>query len=274
MTARTITLNNGVEMPLLGLGVWKVGNGEELIKAIQTAADCGGYPSIDTASVYGNEEGVGEAIRKTGLPRESFFLTTKLWNTDHGYEATLQAFEASRKKLGVEYIDLYLIHWPIQETNRESWRAMEKLYSEGKVRAIGVSNFLEHHLLPLLETCQVQPAVNQIEYHPYLVSDELHRFCMEHSIQLEAYSPLMRGLLLDDSVLLELGKQYGKSVSQIILRWIVQQNIIAVPKSITPSRIRENAAVFDFELQPEDMKRIASLHKNVRSSAHPDHRDF
>lgn len=273
MQKRSVTLNNGVEMPLLGLGVWQAGNGEELEQAIVSAAEYG-YRSIDTASVYGNEEGVGRAIQKTGIPREQFFVTTKLWNIDHGYDSTLKAFEKSRERLGLDYVDLYLIHWPVMGMNRDTWCAMEQLYEEGKVRAIGVSNFLEHHLLELMETSRIQPAVNQIEYHPSLASNNLHLFCKQHFIQLEAYSPLMRGRLMDHPLLLKLASRYGKSVAQIILRWVVQQDIVTVPKSISPVRIRENADIFDFELSEEDMVLMAELNVNQRVSAHPDHRNF
>lgn len=265
-------LNNGVKMPWVGLGVWKVTDNNELINAVHTAVKVG-YRNIDTAAAYGNEEGVGEAIKTCGLPREELFITTKVWNRDQGYESTLQAFETSRKKLGLEYLDLYLIHWPVKEKYTDTWRAMEKLYKEGLVRAIGVCNFHVHHLENLMNTSSIVPVVDQVELHPLLSQKELRDFTKSKGIQIEAWSPLMQGNL-DNHVLTELGRKYGKSPAQIILRWDLQNDVVIIPKSVHENRIKENADIFDFTISPEDMQLIESINQNRRFGSDPDNFNF
>ncbi|WP_163580333.1 aldo/keto reductase [Gracilibacillus saliphilus] len=267
----TTTLHNGVKMPWFGLGVFLVEEGEEVYNSVKWALEHG-YKSIDTAAVYGNEEGVGKAIKDSGIPREELFITSKLWNGDQGYEETLQAFETSLNKLGLEYLDLYLIHWPVPELNKykESWKAMEKLYNDGKIRAIGVSNFKEHHLEDLISEAQVAPMVNQVEYHPHLQQRSLHEFCKQHNIQLEAWSPLKQGKILDDPTLTDIAKRHGKSTAQVILRWDLQQEVVTIPKSVKQHRIQDNADVFDFELTEEEMKLIQDMNKEERVGPDPD----
>ena len=265
----TVTLNNGIKMPGFGLGVYKVEDGNTVIRAVKAAINHG-YRSIDTASFYDNEEGVGQAIKEAGVPRSDLFITSKVWNDQQGYEETLQAFEMSLEKLGLDYLDLYLIHWPVKGKYKDTWKAMEKLYEQGKVRAIGVSNFHIHHLNNLLEDANVTPAVNQVEYHPHLTQVELKDFCEKEGIQLEAWSPLKRGRLLNDPTLTEIGKKYGKTPAQVILRWDIQNNVITIPKSINEKRIKENADIFDFTLNDEEMKRINGLNINDRSGSNPD----
>lgn len=271
--ADRVKLNNGVEMPWLGLGVWKVEDGDTVADAVKSAIESG-YRSIDTAMVYKNEDGVGKGIRESGVPREELFITTKVWNSDQGYETTLQAFEESINKLGLDYIDLYLVHWPVKGKYVDTWRALEKLYKDGRVRAIGVSNFHIHHLKDILESGTVVPAVNQVEYHPRLSQRELLAFCQEQGIQMEAWSPLMQGELLDHPTLVELAAKYGKSVAQVILRWDLQNGVVTIPKSVNPVRIQENGNIFDFELSAEDMERIHALNENKRKGSDPDNFNF
>ncbi|WMJ18510.1 aldo/keto reductase [Geobacillus kaustophilus] len=270
----TTTLHNGVKMPWLGLGVFQVKDGEEVVNAVKAALEVG-YRSIDTAAIYGNEQGVGKAIAESGIPRDELFITTKVWNADHGYESTLAAFDESMKKLGLDYLDLYLIHWPLPSRGKyvETWRALEKLYKDGLVRAIGVSNFKIHHLEEIMANCEIKPMVNQVEYHPRLNQKELHDFCKSHGIQLEAWSPLMQGRLLDDPVLVEIANKYNKSAAQVIIRWDLQTGVVTIPKSVKPHRIAENADVFDFELSQEDMDKINALNQNKRMFADPDEFD-
>ncbi|GMK38168.1 glyoxal reductase [Paenibacillus sp. CCS19] len=265
--ADTVTLNNGVRMPWLGLGVWQAKDGEQVVNAIRSAVEIG-YRSIDTASFYHNEEGVGRAIRECGVNRDELFVTTKVWNDDQGYESTLKAFESSRRKLGLDVIDLYLVHWPVKGKFVDTYRALEKLYREGSVRAIGVSNFLEPQLHELLAQCEVIPAVNQIEFHPLLTQPSLRSLCREKGIQLEAWSSLMQGNL-DLPLLKELAAKYGKSPAQIILRWDLQRGVVTIPKTVTPSRLAENAALFDFELSEEDAAAIDALNKGRRFGPDP-----
>lgn len=261
-------LNNGVKMPRLGLGVWKVTDPGDVERAIHAAVQTG-YRSIDTASFYKNEAEVGQAIRSCGVPREELFITTKIWNEDQGYDKTLAAFEESRKRLGLDVVDLLLIHWPGKDKYIDTWRAFEKLYREGFVRAIGVSNFQIHHLNKLIEASEIVPAVNQVEFHPLLTQKELLAYTKEKGIQLEAWSPLMQGNL-DQPVLKEIAAKYGKTPAQVVLRWDLQHGVVTIPKSITPSRIAENADIFDFELTAEDMDRIDSLNQNHRFGPDPD----
>lgn len=273
----TITLHNGVNMPGLGLGVFQVEEGTVLIQAVKSAI-AHGYRSIDTAAIYGNERSVGQGIREAmldnGITRDKLFITSKVWNADLGYDSTLAAYEASLDRLGLEYLDLYLIHWPVIGKYKAAWSALEKLYREGRVKAIGVSNFQIHHLEDLMSEAQIKPMVNQVEFHPRLTQKELLRYTQAQGIQLEAWSPLMQGQLLNDPLLLEMAARYGKSVAQIILRWDLQHGVVTIPKSIQASRIAENAALFDFELSPEDMGRIDGLNQNLRVGPDPDHFDF
>lgn len=259
-------------MPWFGLGVWQTPDGEAVEQAIQYALDAG-YRHIDTAAIYGNEAGVGNAIKRSGLPREDLFITTKLWNSEQGYDSTLRAFEESLKRLQLDYVDLYLIHWPVKGKYIETWKAFETLYKEGRVKSIGVSNFQVHHLKDILEHGTIVPAVNQVEFHPLLTQTELRAFCKEHGIQLEAWSPLMQGHL-DLPVLQELAKHYGKTPAQIVLRWDLQHEVVTIPKSVRQARIVENAGIFDFELSEEDMAKLDSLNQNKRFGADPDNFNF
>ena len=265
-----ITLNNGIEIPQLGFGVWKVPD-EEAETAVEQALSAG-YRLIDTAKVYRNEVGVGKALATTNVPREDLFVTTKLWNADQGYENTLKAFDESLEKLGLDYVDLYLIHWPTPKYDQyvESYKAMETIYKEGRAKAIGVCNFDIEHLQRILDECEVVPAVNQVECHPYLQQNELKEFCKEHGIALEAYSPLMNGTkVLHDPVIQEIANQHGKTPAQVILRWHLQSDVIAIPKTVTPSRMDENLDVFGFELSHNDLEKIAALDRNERHNAVP-----
>ncbi|MFP5112503.1 aldo/keto reductase [Bacillaceae bacterium C204] len=265
----TTTLHNGVQMPWVGLGVFKVNEGEEVVQSVKAAIK-NGYISIDTAAIYKNEEGVGQAIKESGIPREELFITTKLWNAEQGYESTLEAFETSLEKLGLDYLDLYLIHWPGKNKYKETWKAFEKLYKEGRVRAIGVSNFQVHHLEDLISSAEIKPMVNQVEFHPHLTQKELLSYCKKEGIQLEAWSPLKQGQLLNEPVLEDLAHKYNKSVAQVILRWDLQHGVVTIPKSIKEHRIIENADIFDFELSAEDMEKIDGLNQDSRAGSHPD----
>ncbi|MCM3125409.1 MULTISPECIES: aldo/keto reductase [unclassified Mesobacillus] len=269
----TTTLHNGVKMPWFGLGVFKVKEGSEVVESVKAALK-NGYKSIDTAAVYKNEEGVGQAIKEAGVAREELFITTKVWNSDQGYESTLQAFETSLEKLGLDYLDLYLIHWPVAGKYKETWKALEKLYKDGRVRAIGVSNFHVHHLKDLMADAEIKPMVNQVEYHPHLAQTELLEFCKAEGIQMEAWSPLKQGELLSEPTIVEIAEKHGKSPAQIILRWDLQNGVVTIPKSIKEHRIIENADIFDFELYTEDMDRLNSLNKDERVGPDPDNFDF
>ncbi|WP_251554116.1 aldo/keto reductase [Neobacillus muris] len=265
----TTKLHNGVEMPWFGLGVFKVKEGSEVVESVKAAIK-NGYRSIDTAAIYQNEEGVGQGIRESGVPREELFVTSKVWNSDQGYESALKAFDTSLQKLGLDYLDLYLIHWPGKTKFKETWKALEKLYKDGRVRAIGVSNFKIHHLDELLKDAEIQPMVNQVEYHPHLTQKDLLAYCQNHGIQLEAWSPLKQGQLLDDSTIKEIAAKYGKTPAQVILRWDLQTKVVTIPKSIKEHRIIENANIFDFELSEDDMNKIDALNKNERVGSDPD----
>ncbi|UZJ78029.1 aldo/keto reductase [Fictibacillus sp. KU28468] len=269
----TTTLHNGVKMPWFGLGVYKVEEGDEVYQSVKSALSKG-YKSIDTAAVYGNEEGVGRAIKDSGIPREELFITTKVWNADQGYETTLAAYEESLKKLQLDYVDLYLIHWPVEGKYKETWRALEKLYIDGRVRAIGVSNFHVHHLKDVMADSEIVPMVNQVEFHPLLAQKELLAFCKENKIQMEAWSPLMQGELLNNPVLSEIAEKHNKSVAQVILRWDLQNGVVTIPKSVKDHRIQENSEVFDFELSAEDMEKINTLNEDQRVGPDPDNFDF
>lgn len=265
-------LSNGVKMPWFGLGVWKVKDDGEAEQTVASAIEAG-YRSIDTAAAYNNETGVGAGIRNSGIARDDIFITTKIWNANQGYESTLTAFEESRQKLGVEVVDLLLIHWPVKGKYLDTWRALEKLYKDGLVRAIGVSNFQIHHLQEIIEAGQIIPMVNQVEYHPLLTQEELLDFAKKNKIQLMAWSPLMQGNL-DHSVLADIGAKYGKSPAQVVLRWDIQNEVITIPKSTNAVRQKENADIFDFVLTPEDMAQISSLNQNKRFGPDPDNFNF
>ncbi|MDM5357364.1 aldo/keto reductase [Peribacillus sp. RS7] len=267
--AETITLHNGVQMPQLGFGVFKVKNGKETVESVKKAIQVG-YRAIDTAAIYENEEGVGQAIRESGVPREELFITSKVWNTEQGYETTLQAFDDSLNRLGLEYLDLYLIHWPGKDKYLETWRALEKLYKDGKVKSIGVSNFHVHHLENLLANSEVKPVVNQIELHPLLTQVEIRDYCAKHEIKVTSWSPLGRGNLLEEPTINHIAKKHGKSSAQVLIRWHLQHDLVVIPKSITPSRIEENAQVFDFSLSLNEMNQIDALNKNERFGSNPD----
>lgn len=264
---KKLILNDGQKLPTVGFGTYK-SEGQEGIEAVSTAISSG-YSLIDTAAVYGNEETVGKGIKASGASREDIFVTTKLWRENLGYESTKKEFEKSLNRLDLKYIDLYLIHWPAnaknydnwQKTNADTWRAMEELQAEGKIKSIGVSNFFQEHLEALFETAKVIPAVNQIEFHPGYWQQELVSYCKKQNITLEAWSPLARGKVFENEVLEEIAKAHNKSVSQVCLRWIIQHEVIAIPKSTNPERIQENIELFDFELTSAEMEKIDHLPK-------------
>lgn len=269
----TVSLYNGIEMPYFGLGVFQVEDGSEVINSVKYALKVG-YRHIDTASLYGNEIGVGEAINVSGVDRNEVFVTSKVWNSDQGYECTLKAFELSMKKLKFEYLDLYLIHWPVKGKYKDTWRALEKLYKDGRVRAIGISNFLKHHIEDLKQTAEVTPMVNQMEFHPYLAQQELIDYCNKNKICYEAWSPLMQGQILSEPLLQKLSEKYSKSPAQIILRWDLQKGVVTIPKSVRKERILSNSQIFDFEISEDDMILIDRLDKNKRIGADPDNFNF
>ncbi|MFF4507954.1 aldo/keto reductase [Streptomyces sp. NPDC001401] len=269
-TVTTVTLNNGVEIPRLGFGVFQVPDAETA-PTVRAALEAG-YRGIDTAAVYGNEAGVGTALASSGIARQELFVTTKLWNADQGYDATLRAFDASLAKLGLEYVDLYLIHWPTpgRDLYRESWQAIEKLTADGRIRAAGVSNFQPAHLHRLLESTSLVPAVNQIELHPGLQQRELRSLHADLGIVTEAWSPLAQGAVLAEPALTAIAERHGKSSAQVVLRWHLQLGNVVIPKSVTPARIQENIDVFDFALGDEEMAAIAALDRGLRTGPDPD----
>jgi diketogulonate reductase-like aldo/keto reductase len=265
-----ITLNNGLKMPQLGFGVWQVED-EQAAAAVATALKVG-YRSIDTAMIYQNEKGVGKAIKESSVPREELFITTKVWNSDQGYENTLRAFDESLKRIGLDYVDLYLIHWPTPEFDQyiDTYKALEKLYRDGRVKAIGVCNFEIQHLERLIKECEIVPVLNQVECHPYLAQNELKEFCAKHNIFVEAWSPLDQGgEVLQDEVVQKIAKLHSKTPAQTVLRWHLQNNTIVIPKSVTPSRIEENFQVFDFELTSDEMNKITQINRDRRKGPHP-----
>lgn len=270
-------LHNGVKMPWLGLGCFRVENGQILVDAVKAAIKHG-YRSIDGAAIYGNEEsmgkGIAEGIKAAGIKREDLFITSKVWNADQGYETTLAAYEASLERLGLDYLDLYLIHWPVKGKYKDTWRALEHLYKQGRVRAIGVSNFHVHHLKDLMQDAEIKPMVDQLEFHPRLTQVPVREFCKSQGIQMEAWSPLMVGRLFDNEVLQEIAAKHNKSVAQVILRWDIENEVVTIPKSTNESRIIENSQIFDFELSAEEMERINDLNQNIRVGSDPDNFNF
>jgi len=275
----TYTLANGVEIPCVGFGTWQTPDGEIAVNAVAEALGCG-YRHVDTAYGYRNEASVTEGIRRAGLDRKDVFITSKIWNNMRGYDKALVAFDKSMARLGIDYLDLYLIHWPANELynpdwtelNLGTWKALTKLYKDGRIRAIGVSNFKPHHLRPLMET-EVPPMVNQIEYHPGCLNPAFTGFCRENGVLIEAYSPLGTGRILDDPTLKAVAAAHGKSVAQVCIRWCLQHDVLPLPKSVTPARIAENARVFDFALTEEEMARIDAL-PETGGAWDPDTADF
>lgn len=274
-------LNNGVLIPSIGFGTWQIPTGETVINAIKNAIDIG-YRHIDTAAVYENEKGVGLGIKESGIDRKELFVTSKVWNSERGYETTLKAFDKTLNDLQLDYLDLYLIHWPAikkqfenwQQINNDTWRALEELYKSGRVRAIGLSNFLPQHIKPLMKQATVLPMVNQIEYQPGYMQPECVEFCKEHNILVEAWSPLGSGKLLKNDTLQSIAKKYNKSVAQLCIKWVIQNGLLPLPKSVTPSRIKENFEVTDFTIDPKDMKIINQMVPLGTSGLHPDQIDF
>lgn len=262
-------LNDGQRMPTLGLGMWQLGSGRNAERAVRHALGVG-YRLFDTAKLYGNERELGAAVRASGLPREQVFVTTKLWNDDHGYAPALRAFDRSVKGLGLGYVDLYLIHWPVSVRRAESWTALERIHGDGRARSIGVSNYTISHLEELLAESSVVPAVNQVEFSPFLYQADLLHFCRRHGIAVEAYSPLAKGRRLRDPSLQELGAKYGRSPAQILIRWALQHGLVVIPKASRPEHIEENARVFDFSLSPADMGRLDDLDAHQRTSWNPE----
>lgn len=274
-------LSNGVEIPCIGFGTWQTPDGDVCVSSVLSAIEAG-YRHIDTAQGYGNEESVGLAVKKSGIDRKDLFITSKLTNSEHGYERTLAAFEETMKKLDMDYLDLYLIHWPNpiafrdhwQEANDGTWKAFEELYKAGRIRAIGISNFRPHHIEELMKTATVAPMVNQIRLCPGETQDEVVDYCRSHNIQLEAYSPLGVGKIFEVPEMKALAEKYGKSIAQICIRWSLQRGYLPLPKSVTPSRIKENTQVFDFELEAADVQLIADLKGCVGYSSDPDTTTF
>jgi diketogulonate reductase-like aldo/keto reductase len=254
-------LNNGLKMPILGLGTWAL-SGSSAIRAVNWALE-EGYRLIDTATIYGNEREIGKAIKQSSIKRENIFLTSKVWETDFGFKSTIKAFESSLRKLKTDYLDLYLIHWP-RKGRSETWQALVRLYEENRVKSIGVSNYTIEHLEKLLEETSIIPAVNQVEFSPFLYQKDLLEYCKEKNIQLEAYSPLTRAHKLDNHLLKKLSQKYSKTPAQVLLRWIIQHNIIPIPKSSSKNHIKENAKVFNFTIEENDMKKLNDLNQDYR----------
>jgi len=269
----TVPLANGVEMPYFGLGVFRSRDGAEVINAIEWALEAG-YRHIDTAAMYENENGVGEAVKRSHINRKEVWLTSKVWNSKQGYDSTIKAFHETLNRLDTDYLDLYLIHWPVKGKFADTWKALETLYEEGKIRAIGVSNFLEHHLDELMQTAKITPMVNQYEFHPRLVQPELLQKCRSMGIQPEAWSPLMQGEVFEIKELQKMTNKYNKNVAQIVLRWNLQKGVITIPKSVNKERIISNSQIFDFVISDDDMKEIDQLNRHHRIGADPDNFDF
>ncbi|MEN8905652.1 MAG: aldo/keto reductase [Clostridiales bacterium] len=265
-------LGNGVKIPLIGYGTYLLENNSNTTDLVKNAIKTG-YRHIDTAAIYGNEEAVGKAIKESNVSREDIFLVSKVWNTSQGYESTMKAFDKSLKNLDTEYLDLYLIHWP-KELSKDTWKAFEYLYNEKKVKAIGISNFMENHIEDLLTVATITPMINQVELHPRLSQKELSKYCLEKDIQLEAWSPLMQGHILNIKELSEVSKRYNKTVAQIVLRWNIQRGIVTIPKSSNLIRIESNFDIFDFELSKEDMEIINNLDTGKRIGPDPNNFNF
>ena len=276
----TIKLANGYEIPCVGFGTWQTPGGEVAVESVKNAIKAG-YRHIDTAAIYGNEESVGKGIIESGVDRKELFITSKLWNTERGYDKTIKAFHKTLEDLKLDYLDLYLIHWPAvknqfdnyEELNLSTWQAITDLYEEGKIKAIGVSNFMVHHIKPLMET-KIKPMVNQIEFHPGFMQKEIFDFCKQNNIVVEAWSPLGCGDLLNNEKVVEIAKKYNKSTAQLLIRWSLQHGAVPLPKSVTASRIEENTKVFDFVISDEDMKTINDLPFSGGSGSNPDEVDF
>lgn len=260
----TAKLNNGIQIPRLGLGVYQIPPGRTTINAVKYALKVG-YKHIDTAKIYGNESDVGKALKDNDIKREDIFITTKVWNSDQGYDSTLRAFEASLKRLGLSYVDLYLIHWPAQRKIIETWKAMVQLLKNGKVRTIGVSNYSINELKETMQNSDIIPAINQVEFHPFLYQKDLLEFCKNNIIQLEAYSPLTRGKRLDNLDVIKMGEKYNKTPAQILVRWSLQHDLVVIPKSSHTKRILENSQVFDFNIDQKDMELLNSLNENLHT---------
>lgn len=281
MSEHYFTLNNGYKIPCLGFGTFRVADGEEAEKTVLGALEAG-YRHLDGAAIYRNEKSVGKAIKEFGLPRNELFVTSKLWNDNKGYENTLEAFAQTTEDLGLDYLDLYLIHWPIgrlfqedwQEANAATWAAFEELYAKGKVKAIGISNFLPQHMEALLKVAKVKPMVNQIEFHPGYRQEEVADYARKHDILLEAWAPFANGEILTHPVLTEIAAKYQKTTAQLILRWVIQQGIVALAKSVTPERIKANLEVFDFEVETADMAKIDAIAPTGFSGMHPETNKF
>lgn len=275
------TMSNGVNIPCVGFGTWQTPDGKTAIDSVKTAVDCG-YRHIDTAAIYRNERSIGLGIEQCGIPREQLFITSKVWNTERGYKKTKEAFSKTLSDLRLDYLDLYLIHWPSTQkndpnwkvTNLETWRAMEELYDEGKIRAIGVSNFLTHHIKAIMDEANIMPMVNQIELHIGYRQQETVDFCKSNGIVVEAWSPLGTGRVLKDTRVIKMADKYGVSAARLCIRWCLQNGLLPLPKSITPSRIEENTKVFDFEISQNDMGELNSISGLGFSGFHPDKIDF
>ena len=276
----TFTLSNGYKIPCIGFGTWQTPDGETAVNAVKEAIKLG-YKHIDTAAIYGNEKSIGKAIKESGINRDELFITSKVWNKERGYKTTLKAFEKTLNDLCIDYLDLYLIHWPASvnqfkdwdNINLETWRAMTELYKAGKIKSIGVSNFMPHHLKSLMET-EIKPMVNQIEFHVGFMQEETFKYCNDNNILIEAWGPLGTGKMLDNETLKEIANKYNKSIAQLCIRWCLQNNTLPLPKSVTPSRIKENADIFDFVISDEDMKKINSMPYFGGSGHHPDKVNF
>ena len=264
----TVPLRGGVDIPILGLGVYQSRPGAETRNAVRAALEIG-YRHVDTARVYGNERDVAAGLADSGVPRADVFLTTKLWNADHGYDAARRACDQSLARLGMERVDLYLVHWPVEGIRQDTWRAMERIRADGKARAIGVSNYTVRHLEELLATAKEPPAVNQVEFHPFLFQKDLLAFCERHGIRLEGYAPLAKGQRMDDPVVVRVARAHARTPAQVLVRWSIQHGVITIPKSVHPERIRENADVFSFELSPGDMQALDALDEGLRTSWDP-----
>ncbi|WP_157154284.1 aldo/keto reductase [Brachyspira murdochii] len=276
----SFTLSNGYKIPCIGFGTWQTPDGETAVNAVKDAIKLG-YKHIDTAAIYGNEKSIGKAIKESGINRDELFITSKVWNKERGYKTTLKAFEKTLNDLCLDYLDLYLIHWPASvnqfkdwdNINLETWRAMTELYKAGKIKSIGVSNFMPHHLKSLMET-EIKPMVNQIEFHVGFMQEETFKYCYDNNILIEAWSPLGTGKMLDNDTLKEIALKYNKSSAQLCIRWCLQNNTLPLPKSVTPSRIKENTDIFDFVISDEDMKKINSMPYFGGSGHHPDKVNF